>query len=208
MMAQGGFEMESETDVRTAMTAVIQACASVRHELNDLESAAWLAAVESFTPQAVMKFLLSWMSTNSRKAPTVADLRRAVDPTFVDEESALERLYLLVSRTGPWNTPSASELGPMLCRAIDLMGGWARVNEIMPDRSDRFAWSAFADRFLSSFGTAQSQAFQQSLLAPEHRTEIPAPLGLHALASRAAPSNALSLGASDSKEGAPMPAQS
>ncbi|CAN7784695.1 hypothetical protein LJR175_008424 [Variovorax sp. LjRoot175] len=179
-------EMTAQEEIASVLETAVQACAACRHELNDLEVTAWLAAIEAFGPTATTKFLLNWVSTNSRKAPTVADLRKALDPTFVEEETALERLYLLVSRVGPYDAPNLDATGPMLCRAIENMGGWARVNEIMPDRGDRFAWSAFADRFATAFGTARTQEFQDSLLPPDRRTALPSPKGIHQISVRSA----------------------
>jgi hypothetical protein len=183
-VAQSNPSMQDE--IKNVLETAVQACAACRHELNDLEVTAWLAAIEAFGPAATTKFLLNWVSTNSRKAPTVADLRKALDPTFVEEETALERLYFLVTRVGPYDAPKADVAGPMLCRAIENMGGWARVNEIMPDRGDRFAWSAFAERFATAFGTARTEEFQASLLPPERRPALPSPKGLHEIGLRAA----------------------
>lgn len=177
--------MSTQAEIASVLETAVQACAACRHELNDLEVTAWLAAIESFGPDATTKFLLNWVSTNSRKAPTVADLRKALDPTFVEEETALERLYLLVSRVGPYDAPKLEATGPMLSRAIENMGGWARINEIMPDRGDRFAWNAFAERFATAFGTARTQEFQDSLLPPDRRPALPMPKGLHEISMRA-----------------------
>lgn len=180
----------AEEEIAGVLETAVQACAACRHELNDLEVTAWLAAIEAFGSAATTKFLLNWVSTNSRKAPTVADLRKALDPTFVEEETALERLYLLVSRVGPYEAPKQELAGPMLCRAIENMGGWARINEIMPDRGDRFAWSSFAERFATAFGTARTQEFQESLSPPSQRPSLPAPRGLHEISKRVAHSDA------------------
>jgi hypothetical protein len=178
--------MSTQAEIASVLETAVQACAACRHELNDLEVTAWLAAIESFGPAPTTKFLLNWVSTNSRKAPTVADLRKALDPTFVEEETALERLYLLVCRVGPYDAPKLEATGPMLSRAIENMGGWARINEIMPDRAkDRFAWNAFAERFATAFGTARTQEFQDSLLPPDRRPALPAPKGLHEIGMRA-----------------------
>jgi hypothetical protein len=171
--------MSTKEEIASVLETAVQACAACRHELNDLEVTAWLAAIEAFGTEATTRFLLNWVSTNSRKAPTVADLRKALDPAFVEEETALERLYLLVARIGPYDTPKPEAIGPMLCRAIENMGGWARVNEIMPDRGDRFAWNAFSERFATAFGTARTQEFQESLMPPDRRPTLPAPRGLH-----------------------------
>lgn len=178
--------MSTQAEIASVLETAVQACAACRHELNDLEVTAWLAAIESFGPAPTTKFLLNWVSTNSRKAPTVADLRKALDPTFVEEETALERLYLLVCRVGPYDAPKVEVTGPMLSRAIENMGGWARINEMMPDRAkDRFAWNAFAERFATAFGTARTQEFQDSLLPPERRPALPTPKGLHEISMRA-----------------------
>lgn len=176
--------MSLRDQIAGVLDTAVQACAACRHELNDLETSAWLAVIESFGPEATTRFLLNWVSTNSRKAPTVADLRKALDPTFVEEETAIERLYLLVCRYGPYDAPKLDVTGPMLCRTIENMGGWARINEIMPDRGDRFAWNAFAERFAAAFGTARSQEFQESLLPPDSRPVLPAPRGLHEIGMR------------------------
>ncbi|CAN7362940.1 hypothetical protein [Variovorax sp. LjRoot178] len=178
--------MNTQEEIASVLETAVQACAACRHELNDLEVTAWLAAIEAFGPTPTTKFLLNWVSTNSRKAPTVADLRKALDPTFVEEETALERLYLLVCRVGPYDAPKLEATGPMLSRAIENMGGWARINEMMPDRGkDRFAWNAFAERFATAFGTARTQEFQDSLLPPDRRPALPTPKGLHEISMRA-----------------------
>jgi len=181
--------MSAQEEIASVLETAVQACAACRHELNDLEVTAWLAAIEAFGPAATTKFLLNWVSTNSHKAPTVADLRKALDPAFVEEETALERLFLLVCRVGPYDAPKLETIGPMLSRTIENMGGWARVNEIMPDRGDRFAWNAFAERFSTVFGTARTQEFQNSLLPPEQRTALPAPRGLHEVGMRTRPAS-------------------
>lgn len=173
--------ISSHEEVAAVMGMAIQACASARHELNELEQTAWLAAIETFGAQPTIHFLQDWVSTNSRKAPTVGDLRRALDPGYLEEGTALERLYTLVTTVGPYEAPTPETAGPILCRVIENLGGWARLNETMPDRaSDRFAWNAFADRFATAFGTARTQEFQASLLAPDARPLLPSPVGLHA----------------------------
>ncbi|MBS0454090.1 MAG: hypothetical protein JSS14_22535 [Proteobacteria bacterium] len=172
--------------VECTLRMVNQACAAARHELNELEMTAWIAVIETFGPDPTTRFLMDWVSTNSRKAPTVADLRKALDPTFVEEESALERLYKLVVRIGPYTAPTAETAGPTLCRVIENMGGWAKINEIMPERGeDRFAWKAFAERFSAAFGTARAQEFQASLLPADRRPALAAPVGLHEMAAAA-----------------------
>lgn len=171
-------------DVKAVMEMAIQACASARHELNVLETTAWIAAIETFGAEPTIRFLQDWVSTQSRKAPTVADLRRAIDPTFLEEGAALERLYTLVTKVGPYDAPTTEKVGATLCRVIENLGGWARVNEMMPDRAaDRFAWNAFADRFATAFGTARTQEFQATLLPLESRPALPLPVGLHALSA-------------------------
>ncbi len=170
----------SREEVEAVMKMAIQACASARHELNALEQTAWMAAIETFGAQSTVRFLQEWVSTNSRKAPTVGDLRRSLDPNFLECDAALERLYLLVTTVGPYEAPTAETVGATLCRVIENLGGWARINEMMPDRgSDRFAWSAFAERFSTAFGTARTQEFQATLLPPEARRMLQRPVGLH-----------------------------
>lgn len=179
-------------EVMAVMEMAIQACASARHELNALEQTAWIAAIETFGARPTILFLQEWVSTQSRKAPTVADLRRSLDPMFLEEASALERLYTLVTTVGPYDAPTVEKVGPVLCRVIDNLGGWARINEMMPDRAaDRFAWNAFAERFATAFGTSRTQEFQATLLPSGARPALQAPVGLHALSQARASHAAL-----------------
>ncbi len=171
-------------EIEAVLSMAIQACASARHELNELEITAWLAAIESFGTNATKSFLLNWVGSN-RRAPSVSDLRKALDPSFVEEEVALEQLYKLVTSIGPYDAPSANAIGTTLCRVIENLGGWTRVNEVMPDRGDRFAWNAFADRFATAFGTARTQEFQATLLPPGSRPVLIAPVGIHQMGKAA-----------------------
>lgn len=179
-------------EVKYVMDMAAEACASARHELNTLETTAWIAAIETFGVEPTIRFLQNWVSTQSRKAPTVADLRRSLDPTFLEEASALERLYTLVTTVGPYDAPTIEKVGATLCRVIENLGGWARVNEMMPDRADdRFAWKAFTERFATAFGTARTQEFQDTLLPVESRPMLQRPVGLHAISAAKAAQIAL-----------------
>lgn len=174
----------ARSDIEAVLSMAIQACASARHELNELEITAWLAAIESFGTEATTKFLLNWVGS-SRRAPSVSDLRKALDPSFVEEEVALEQLYRLVTSIGPYDAPQANAIGPTLCRVIENLGGWTRMNEVMPDRGDRFAWNAFSERFANAFGTARTQEFQATLLPPGLRPTLIAPVGIHEMGKAA-----------------------
>lgn len=168
---------------------IIAINAGARHELTPLEAKAWLAAVATYSPEVVDRFLLDWISTQpAGKVLSIADLRAKLDPTFASPEVCLEQLRALTARVGPYDSLTADQASPVLARTIENLGGWARVNEVMPDPGDpeaRFAWSAFVERFNGAFKSAASAVFQDEALPLENRPPLALPTGLHD-ASRAA----------------------
>lgn len=170
-------------EVEECLGVVVQVSAAARHTVTSFEADIWLEQLERYGPRPVRAFLVNWVSTMpGGKPPAVADLRKELDKSFATEETALETVRDLVTRLGGWESPPADRISPVIARTIEGLGGWVRVVETMPDPGEpkaRFEWQAFVDRFGAAFRTAQSQEFQQTLVAPEKRSLPPPVRGAH-----------------------------
>lgn len=139
-------------EVEAALDAVSQMFAQVKSEPTPAEAMLWAEEIERLGPQAVLRFARFWMAGGGQngfmRAPRIVDLRRFVDPTWADEALALSRLQRLVQEAGPYRVPCAEDgMDEALAAAVQHLGGWVRVCEIMPDASDEHGLRQFERKF-------------------------------------------------------------
>ena len=137
----------SECDV--ALTEVMS---TYSHHMTVFEARVWKTIIDSVPSEAFMLFLQRhFLSSKFRPTPSDAavalGIGGSVDPTLAYAE--LERA---VRTVGPYKVPEIND--PVLRSAINQLGGWAHVNEQMPDPSQQYLIKAFRDRFDAAYRLA------------------------------------------------------
>lgn len=130
--------------------ALTEVMAARRYQLTDFEAVAWTKIINSVEPARFIAFL-SHHYTTSPYAPTPSDATKFLD-LAVNADVAFGRLERLIKECGPYQAPDASE--PVLLTTIELLGGWASVNEELPDPKSTFEYKHFRERFDACFTEA------------------------------------------------------
>lgn len=112
--------------------------------MTELEVRLWMQVISEFGDQAVCNFLVNHVKT-SVFAPKLADAQKALNPSGSNAVAAFEELGRVVSSIGPYLNPKFDD--PAIAGAVLALGGWAKVNEQLPDPSARFDFEAYFKRF-------------------------------------------------------------
>lgn len=147
-------EQAAQTDKQLALRSLAEVAGMYRHELTEFEMSVWLRIVEAVPLEQFMGFLRNHVAS-SPFAPKPSDASKAFD-LAVDPDSAYVKLARMVREVGPYESPELPD-DPVLVTAVLLMGGWATVNEQMPDPMNSFAVKAFRERFDACFIQAVNQ---------------------------------------------------
>lgn len=113
-------------------------------ELTDLETTIWNGMIKNFGDEPVIKFLIRHAET-SVFAPKPAEALKMLRPGANNALAAYEELTRAVGSCGPYASPTFED--SVIAGAVVLMGGWIKVNETMPDPTNRFDSEAFFKRF-------------------------------------------------------------
>jgi hypothetical protein len=163
-------------------------------DMGSFEAGVWVKIIREFGDDAVIQFLSRHAQT-SVFAPKPADIMQALMPGRATAQAALEELIRAVNHYGPYRSPKLRDRA--LAEAILILGGWVRVNELLPDPVNRFEFDDFSKRFDLCYRQACAR-----LMVSEKSTEESESLrvadaqhikGLHAL-KNAAVQRALGLG--------------
>ena len=130
--------------------ALTDIMAARRYEMTPFEARAWTKVINAVEPRRFIAFV-SHHYASSPFAPTPADATKFLD-LGINPEVSFARLERLVKECGPYKAPSVPD--PVLHTAIELMGGWAKVNEDLPDSRESFEYKRFRERFDASFTEA------------------------------------------------------
>lgn len=142
-------ERDSHT-IEQCDQALAEIMAARRYEMTQFEATAWARIINSVDPSRFIAFLGHHYAT-SAYAPTPADATKFLD-LGVNPDVSFGRLERLVKQYGPYRAPQALE--PVLQVAIELMGGWAQVNEDLPDPKAAYEHKRFRERFDACFTEA------------------------------------------------------
>lgn len=147
--------------------ALTQVFGMRRYNLTQMEAEIWKRIIAQVPAEKFLAFLEHHV-LHSSYAPTHHDAARFLGLAD-DPDVLMHRLSKLVEKYGPWQLPPATEMTPLLVRAIQHFGGWSRVNEELPDISKTFEMKAFKDRFSVSIRCAQTDlaSGQDALEMPE-----------------------------------------
>lgn len=142
-------ERESHT-IEHCDQALTEIMAARRYEMTPFEATAWTRIINAVEPSRFIAFL-GHHYTTSPYAPTPADATRFLD-LGVNPDVSFGRLERLVKEYGPYRAPQGVE--PVLQTAVELLGGWAQVNEDLPDPKAGFEHKRFRERFDACFTEA------------------------------------------------------
>lgn len=149
-------EANTPEDLDAMQAALSNVMGMLKHAVTDFEAGLWLNIMRG-TPRAKFEnFLTAYlMSPQSRYgAPKPSDAAQALG--FVtDPETAYALLERAVGQYGPYQQPEFKD--PVLIQAVHNLGGWARVNEVMPSQENSFEVRAFKERFVAALNSATNQ---------------------------------------------------
>lgn len=155
----------------TARHALIETFAYYKYQVTDFEASLWSRLIDEYGDEAVKAFLQAHVCA-SNFAPRIADAQKLLSPERGNEEAAFLRLMQEVKRSGPYADPAFAD--PALAAAVVHMGGWATVNEQLPDPHARFDFDAYQKRFQAAYQLARAE----QMSAPSRAVQL---RGLHAL---------------------------
>jgi hypothetical protein len=144
--------MDRQAQIDRCTKALGDVMSARRYEMTDFEADVWLKLIDKIPAESFLAFLSHHFST-SPFAPQPADASKFLD-TSLNPQTAYLELARMVREFGPYQEPPIQD--PILVSAILLMGGWAKVNQDMPDLGD-FSAKAFKERFEASFSQAVVQ---------------------------------------------------
>lgn len=121
------------------------------HTMTVFEASTWAAIIDGTTVDAFRRFLQRHVLT-AKFAPRPSDAASALGLGGADAEQAYALLERDIRKFGPYRQPEISD--PVLVSAIQQLGGWAAVNEQLPDIRESFATKAFRDRFDAAYRLA------------------------------------------------------
>lgn len=130
--------------------------------MQPIEAELWRNAVNDVGPEKTIRFIHFWMGgEGGRGAPRIADLHKYVNPDYLNEQLALEKLVELVAEYGPWVTIPHQD--GKLGAVIAALGGWVTCCETMPSVQEKFKFNEFKERFSRAWVQAQALSVQGRL---------------------------------------------
>ena len=152
-------------DVELAREAVAQMFGVSKTDMTEVEVNMWRYEIDRCGPALMLKFVRFWIGGGGQgtfmRAPRIDDFLRRVDPEFVSADDALTLLRNLVRKIGPYSDPDISNAKLRL--AVMELGGWAKVNQDLPDSSEEFASKRFAERFKTAWLQSEAAEIQGRL---------------------------------------------
>lgn len=133
------------------------------YSMTSFEAKMWATIIDAVPLSSFQAFLRQHVLT-SKFAPKPSDAAGAFGLAGADADTAYAELTKAVRECGPYQQPVG--LGDVLVSTVNSMGGWAAVNEQMPDVSNTYAVKAFRDRFDTSFKLAVNEVVIQGNRPP------------------------------------------
>lgn len=152
-------------DVAAMQHKLAEVMGMLKHEVTAFEVEIWQNIMRRTSRESFFSFLKMYLlSPESRfGAPKPHDAAKALG-FAVNPEVAYWIVDEAVRTFGPYQEPDISD--PVLIQAIQIMGGWAHVNEIMPAQNDTFKVGQFKDRFTAAMTVASNRVLIEGV-APE-----------------------------------------
>lgn len=158
----------------SAKEALVETFAYYKYKVTQFEADLWKRLTDECGDEALLAFLQAHLRT-SQFAPKLSDAQKFLAPGAGNEDAAFLRLTEEVRRCGPYGDPRFDD-DPAIATAVAHMGGWAAVNEQLPDPQARFDFEAFQKRFATAYQVARAE----HVTAQAPRLEL---RGLHALSA-------------------------
>lgn len=146
----------TEDDVAAMQHKLAEVMGMLKHEVTDFEVEIWQNIMRRTEREKFFAFLKMYLlSPESRYgAPKPHDAAKALG-FAVNPEVAYWLLDEAVRTFGPYQEPGISD--PVLIQAIQIMGGWSHVNEIMPAQTDSFRVGQFKERLAAAMTVASNR---------------------------------------------------
>mgnify|MGYP001627112823 CR=1 FL=1 len=144
-------------DIQAMESSLIQVMGMFKHGMTEFEAKLW-ANLMDVTPRGRFEnFLKAYILSPQARygAPKPNDAAAALGLTL-DAEAAYNQLEAAVRQYGPYQIP-ASIKDPVMVQAINNLGGWVRVNEMMPSPENSFEVKSFKERFSGALTQAVNQ---------------------------------------------------
>lgn len=156
-------EAAFEADLRALATLL----GAKRYEVTDLELEIWAGIIRhpGLKPGQFRAFLIHHV-TSSTFAPQPNEAMEALG-LRLSAEGAFRELVRLVREHGPWVAPEGVDAA--LVAAVHTLGGWEKVNNLMPDPDlpgNSYAVKQFRDEFDVAFKNAQNAVNVRGLSPP------------------------------------------
>ena len=148
--------VNSPEDIRAMEVSLSEIAAIYKHGFTKFETMLW-SNIMRITPRRKFEgFLQVYVLSPDAQygAPKPHHAAKFLG-MVLDVDSAYVQLEEAVRRFGPYQTPAISD--PVLIAAVHNMGGWARVNELMPDSKSAFDVKEFKARFQGALNQAVNQ---------------------------------------------------
>jgi hypothetical protein len=152
-------------EIRQMEANLINVMGMFKHPMTEFEVKIWAGLMDNTPKDAFDNFLKSYIISPQARfgAPKPNDAAAALG-LATDPEAAYNTLEACVREYGPYQVPPA--LDPVLAQAIHNLGGWARVNELMPSAENTFEVRAFRERLNGAINQAVNQIRIQKQPAP------------------------------------------
>lgn len=149
-------QINSESDLLAMRTALSEVAAIFKHSLTTFEAQAWAKIMETTPRVKFQNFLSNYLLSPEAQygSPKLHHAAKVLG-LAVDAESAYAMVEAAVKKFGPYQKPDIKD--PVVVATIQVLGGWAAVNEQFPQASGSFEAKAFKDRFEAAMNTAINQ---------------------------------------------------
>lgn len=144
-----------EAAVQRVNLLLEELCTYYKHVPTDVEADLWQMVVSEMGPEAVDRALRDHVG-RSDFMPRIGGIRAYLGAVGTGSSSgAFEQVRYLVAQVGPYGVPNFED--PAIAHAIVSLGGWASLNESMPDpQADRFGYESLAKRFDVAYSAARA----------------------------------------------------
>lgn len=158
-----------DRDIHFELSALNEVLTSYKSDITPFEAEVWKRIILRSSREQFLAFLERHMRT-SVFAPKPSDAERAFHPSGQNIEVAFERLRQLVESFGPYRVPEINE--PAMVGAIAALGGWVKVNEEMPARTESYLIKDYKDRFSAVYTFSETSQALRGLPPPAHALAI------------------------------------
>lgn len=151
-----GTSVNSPEEIRQMEANLSNVMGMYKHAMTEFEVRIWAGLMDNTPKESFDNFLKAYIiSPQARFGPPKPNDAAAALGLATDPEAAYNTLESYVREYGPYQVPVA--IDPVLAQAIHNLGGWARVNELMPSSENTFEVRAFRERLNGAINQAVNQ---------------------------------------------------